>query len=113
MTKMLLAGLDDELPAHLAAAVFGLQITVKGECTNFVSAEFEGHRLTGADALRDPVGVHGPAVRDVLGPQVDPHHVVLGDLDASGFERVSAGGDREGMCDWTLILCADRRTVKE
>jgi hypothetical protein len=37
----------------------------------------------GADALGDPVVVDRQAVRDVVGPQLDLHEVVLVDLDGA------------------------------
>src|SRR5216117_3022456 len=87
------AGLDDELTAHLAAAVLNLEITVEGKGAGPVGAELEGYCLTGVHAFGNSIGVDGHAVRDVVRVQLDFDEVVLVDLDARRIELVPAGRD--------------------
>src|SRR5438876_1003374 len=68
---VLLSWPDDQLAAHLAAAVLDLEVAVVREGAGAVGAELEGDRLARAGALGDTVGLERQAVRDVISAQFD------------------------------------------
>ena len=90
--------------AHLQAALFGLEVADEGKRAGAFGSELEGHRLPGADALRDAVLLDGEAVRDVCAPQLNGDQIALVHFDARGLETVAAGDDGEGTGGGALTL---------
>ena len=56
----------DELPLHLATAIFDRQAAVERECSSSISEKFERHRPARAHPLGDPIRVDNKTVRDIL-----------------------------------------------
>src|SRR5438034_8301265 len=109
----LFSRLHDKLAAHLAAAVFRLEAAIEGERPGLVGAKFEGYRVAGADALRNPVLVDRQAVRNVFGAKLNRDEIVLKYFDPRRLERVAFGRDRKWPRSRTLILRNGRRRFHE
>src|SRR2546426_2264165 len=105
--------LHDKLAAHLATAVFRLEVAIEGERADLEGAEFEGYRVAGADALGNPVLVDRQAVRNIFGAKLNRDEIVLKHFDPRRLERVSFGRDRKWPWSRTLILRNGRRRFHE
>src|SRR5262249_46299193 len=105
---MPLTSFDDELAAHLAAAVFDLQAAVKGEVAGRGGGELEGGWGAGAGRFGEAVAVGREAVRDVFGVQLDADEIVGEPLDARRLELVALGGDLHPP-DRRLVVLRTRR----